>query len=53
MNTEERLARLERLLLQAVRIPMGHGGMQNEGYLKIEEELAPQVPQPGKPAVTT
>ena len=40
MNAENRIARLERLLLLLARTLLGHGkGMENENLTAIEKEL--------------
>lgn len=40
MNAENRIARLERLLLLLVRALLGHGVLENETLTAIEKELA-------------
>lgn len=40
MNAENRIARLERLLLLLVRALLGHGILENNALEAIEKELA-------------
>ncbi len=46
MNSENRIARLERLLLKLVRAQLGHGGMENAELEEIERELEACKPLP-------